>query len=193
MASRPCRFVPGSSALVFGSGPTGLLLAQLIAASGASSVTVAAPSKFKLETAEALGVDRTVQIDRRDAAANVRRLRDQSPRGNGFDIVVEATGSTAVGNICVPLTRNGGTVLIYGVTRDEELVEFHPFDVFRREITIRGSFAEITSFGAAIDAMRNGRVRTDGMITHRFGLDDYGKALDAVANDPTAHKVVVAA
>jgi D-arabinitol dehydrogenase (NADP+) len=37
---------PGSSALVFGSGPTGLLLAQLIAHGGASSVTVAAPSAF---------------------------------------------------------------------------------------------------------------------------------------------------
>jgi D-arabinitol dehydrogenase (NADP+) len=184
---------PGSSALVFGAGPTGLLLAQLIAHSGASSVTVAAPSAFKLETAEALGVDRAVQIDRRDADANVRRLREHSPRGDGFDIVVEATGSTAVGDICVPLTRNGGTVLIYGVTRNEELVRFHPFDVFRREITIKGSFAEITSFAAAIDAMRNGRVRTDGMITHRFGLDDYGKALDALANDPTAHKVVLTA
>ncbi len=184
---------PGASALVFGSGPTGLLLAQLIAHSGASSVTVAAPSAFKLETAEALGVDRTVQIDRRDADANLRRLREQSPRGDGFDVVVEATGSTTVGSICVPLARNGGTVLIYGVTRDEETVAFHPFDVFRREITIRGSYAEIATFGAAIDAMRNGRIRTDGLITHRFGLDDYGKALDAVANDPTAHKVVVSA
>jgi D-arabinitol dehydrogenase (NADP+) len=139
------------------------------------------------------GSSALVQIDRRDAEANVRRLREQSPRGDGFDIVVEATGSTAVGDICVPLTRNGGTVLIYGVTRNEDLVRFHPFEVFRREITIRGSFAEITSFGAAIDAMRNGRVRTDGMITHRFGLDDYGKALDALANDPTAHKVVITA
>ena len=184
---------PGSSALVFGSGPTGLLLAQLIAHGGASSVTVAAPSAFKLETAEALGVDRTVQIDRRDAEANVRRLREQSPRGDGYDIVVEATGSTEVGDICVPLTRNGGTVLIYGVTRNEDLVRFHPFDVFRREVTIKGSFAEITSFAAAIDAMRNGRIRTDGMITHRFGLDDYAKALDALANDPTAHKVVLTA
>lgn len=182
---------PGSSALVFGAGPTGLLLAQLIAYSGASSVTVAAPSAFKLETAKALGVDRTVQIDRRDADANLRRLREQSPRGDGFDYVVEATGSTVVAGICVPLARNGGTVLIYGVTRDQETVAFRPFDVFRREITIKGSFAEITSFGAAIDALRNGRVRTDGMITHRFDLDDYGKALDAVANDPTAHKVVV--
>ena len=42
--SRPCRSGPGSSALVFGAGPTGLLLAQLIATGGASSVTVAAPS-----------------------------------------------------------------------------------------------------------------------------------------------------
>src|SRR3954452_6051577 len=184
---------PGSSALVFGAGPTGLLLAQLIAHGGASSVTVAAPSAFKLETARALGVDRTVQIDRRDADANGRRLREQSPRGDGFDIVVEATGSTAIGNICVPLTRNGGTVLVYGVTRNEEIVGIQPFDVFRREITIKGSFAEITSFGAAIDALRNGRVRTDGMITHRFDLDDYGKALDALANDPTAHKIVISA
>jgi D-arabinitol dehydrogenase (NADP+) len=182
---------PGSSALVFGSGPTGLLLAQLIAHSGASSVTVAAPSKFKLETAEALGVDRTVQIDRRDAEANLRRLREQSPRGDGFDIVVEATGSTAIGDICVPLARNGGTVLIYGVTRNEETVRFHPFDVFRREITIKGSFAEITSFAAAIAALRGGRAKTDGIITHRYALDDYGNALDALEHDPAVHKVVI--
>ncbi len=107
--------------------------------------------------------------------------------------MVEATGSTAIGDICVPLTRNGGTVLVYGVTRGDEVVTFHPFDVFRREITIKGSFAEMTSFGAAIAAMRAGRVRTDGIITHRFPLDQYGKALDALANDRTAHKIVLVA
>jgi D-arabinitol dehydrogenase (NADP+) len=183
---------PGASALVLGAGPTGLLLAQLIARGGASSVTVAAPSRFKLETAEGLGIDRTVQIDRRDAEANVRTLREASPQGDGYDIVVEATGSTVVGEICVPLTRNGGTVLVYGVTRGEDVVRFHPFDVFRREITIKGSFAEITSFGAAIAALRTGRVRTDGIITHRFSLDGYGEALSTLAGDPTAHKVVIA-
>jgi D-arabinitol dehydrogenase (NADP+) len=182
---------PGASALVFGAGPTGLLLAQLIANGGAASVTVAAPSRFKLETAEKLGVDRTVQIERGDAEGNVRRLREQSPNGDGYDIVVEATGSTSIGELCVPLTRNGGTVMIYGVTRGEDVLAFHPFDVFRREITIKGSFAEISSFGAAIEALRGGRVKTDGIISHRFGLDDYAKALDVLANDPTVHKVVI--
>lgn len=181
---------PGASALVFGAGPTGLLLAQLIRSGGASSVTTAAPSQSKLDRAAALGIDRTVLIDRADAAANQATLLAASG-GAGYDIVVEATGSTAIGGICVPLTRNGGTVLIFGVTRADELVTFHPFDVFRREITIRGSFAEITSFAAAIAALRAGRVRTDGLITHRFSLDHYSGALDALTSDRGAHKIVI--
>jgi D-arabinitol dehydrogenase (NADP+) len=184
---------PGATALVFGAGPTGLLLAQLIASGGASSVTVAAPSQFKLDTASKLGIDRTVLIGRDDPEGNIAKIRDASPNGDGYDVVVEATGSTAVGDICVPVTRNGGTVMIYGVTRADELVKFHPFDIFRREITIKGSFAEITSFGAAIAALRAGRARTDGIITHRFALDDYGKALDALATGPSVHKIVIVA
>jgi D-arabinitol dehydrogenase (NADP+) len=182
---------PGSSVLVFGAGPTGLLLAQLIASGGASSVTVAAPTQFKLDTAAGLGIDRTVPISRDDAGGNIAKLRAASPGGDGYDVVVEATGSTRIGDICVPLTRNGGTVLVYGVTRGDEVVKFHPFDVFRREITIKGSFAEITSFAPAIAALRGGRARTTGIITHRFSLDDYGKALDALENDPSVHKVVI--
>ena len=182
---------PGGSALVLGAGPTGLLLAQLIASGGASSVTVAAPSQFKLDTASRLGVDRTVRITRDDPEGNIDALLAASPHGDGYDAVVEATGSPVVGDICVPLTRRGGTVLIYGVTREDDVVRFSPFDVFRREITIRGSFAEMTSFGAAIDALRGGRVRTDGIVTHRFPLEDYGLALETLRNDPTAHKVVI--
>jgi D-arabinitol dehydrogenase (NADP+) len=181
---------PGSTALVFGAGPMGLLLAQLIRSGGASSVTVAAPSQFKLDRATALGIDRTVLISRTDADRN-SELAWAASDGRGYDVVVEATGSTLVGGICVPLTRNGGTVLVYGVTRGDETISFHPFDVFRREISIIGSFAAITSSGAAIDAMRSGRIRTDGIITHRFGLEDYGVALETVRSDPAAHKVVI--
>jgi D-arabinitol dehydrogenase (NADP+) len=181
---------PGSSALVIGAGPTGLLLAQLIAAGGATSVTVAAPRQYKLDTALKLGIDKVVLIDRVGGETAIESLLAASPNGDGYDIVVEATGSPEIGNICVPLTRNGGTVLIYGVTKGEDLVTFHPFDVFRREITIRGSFAEVTSFAAAIAALRSGRIKTEGIITHRFHVDDYAQALEAVANR-VGHKVVI--
>ncbi len=181
---------PGSTALVLGAGPTGQLLAQLIASGGASSVTVAGPVQFQLDTAANLGATRTVLIHRGNPAANVRALR-AAAGGDGYDIVVEATGATEVGDICIPLARNGGTVLIYGVAHTDARLNISPYDVFRREITIKGSFAEMTSFGAAIAALRAGRVRTDGIISHRFGLDQYQNALDTVTTDPTAHKVVI--
>ena len=181
---------PGGSALVIGAGPTGLLLAQLIGFGGATSITVADIVPFKLETATRLGVDSTVPLTR-DAAENVDLLRKASPNGDGYDVVVEATGVTAVGDICVPLTRNGGTVLIYGVARPDERLSVSPFELFRREITIKGSYAEMTSFAAAITALRTGRVHTDGIITHRFPLDEYGRALQTLTSDPTAHKVVL--
>ena len=85
---------PGSSALVFGAGPTGLLLAQLIALGGAASVTVAASSAFKLKRAEDLGLDATFLMDRADLAGDAAMLKAAS--GGGFDIVVDATGAAAV-------------------------------------------------------------------------------------------------
>jgi D-arabinitol dehydrogenase (NADP+) len=181
---------PGSSALVFGAGPTGLLLAQLIKSGGAASVTVAAPTQFKLDRAREFGIDQTIQISRTDPVNN-QRLALEASGGRGYDIVVEATGATIVGDICVPLTRNGGTMLVYGVTRADETLSFHPFDVFRREITILGSFAEITSFASAIAALRSRRIRTDGIITHRFALEDYGPALETLRSDKSAHKVLI--
>ncbi|MGD0019100.1 MAG: zinc-dependent alcohol dehydrogenase family protein [Candidatus Limnocylindrales bacterium] len=187
------RVTPGSSALVVGAGPTGLLLAELIAAAGAVHVTVAEIAAFKLETAARLGIDRTFLMDRADLPGDVARLRELAGPGQdfGFDIVVDATGVAAVEEACVSLARNGGTVLFYGVADEHARIRISPYEVFRRELTLLGSFAEINSFPAAIAALRSGRARTSGIITHRFNLEDYSAALDALRGDPTAHKVVV--
>ncbi len=183
---------PGRTALVFGAGPTGLLLSQLLAAGGAAKVTVAASTEFKLARALELGVDDTYLMDRADLAGDVKALLDRSG-GVGYDIVVDATGAPAVTESTIGLTRDGGTVMIYGVAGPEDRISISPYDVFRREITIKGSFAEISSFPSTIEALRSGRVRTTGLITHRFGLDDYGAALEAVRSDRSAHKVVITA
>lgn len=184
---------PGSSALVIGAGPTGLLLSQLLATGGATRVAVAAPTRFKLDTAAALGADLVIEIPR--DGVDVAALRGSSPTGDGFDLVVEATGSAAVAQLCVPLTRSGGTTLIYGVADPDAAFSVNPYDVFRREISVKGSFAEITSFDAALAALRSGRVRggvgDQQLITHRFALDDYGAALQALRSDKTAHKIII--
>jgi D-arabinitol dehydrogenase (NADP+) len=43
----------------------------------------------------------------------------------------------------------------------------------------------------ALAMLRSGRVRTDELITHRFGLHEYDKALAALSEDPTCLKAVV--
>ena len=180
----------GSNALVLGAGPTGLLLAQLLKHGGAARVTVAGSTAFKLDTARSLGADDTFAMDRGDLPGDVQRLRELSG-GQGFDLVVDATGNRDVIEQCVPLTRNGGTVAFYGVSDEQDRVQVSPYEIFRREITIKGSFAEVSSFPSAIAALRNGRARTDNLITHRFPLEEYGDALEAVRSDKSAHKVVV--
>lgn len=180
---------PGADALIFGSGPTGLVLAQLLMHHGAARVVVASPSAFKLDLARAFGVDATVLVDRHDATESARRVRDLAP--DGFDVVVDATGAASVSAECCALTRDGGTVLIYGVTRPDDRIPISPYDIYRRELTIKGSFAQVNSFPASIAVLRSGRVRTEGIITHRFPLERFGDALEAVRSEPSCLKAVV--
>ena len=104
--------------------------------------------------------------------------------------MIDATGSMNVLDHAIPLTRTGGTVLVYGVTPEAAVWRIPPYQVFRRELTIKGSFAQQYSFDRSVASLRQGTVHTDGMITHRFGLNDYAAALAAVA-DSASIKVVI--
>jgi len=179
---------PGSRVLLFGAGPTGLVLTQLLRASGAALLVVAAPSRHKLDLALARGADQVVQIDRASPQAAYDELREIA--GDGFDYVVDATGAVTVLDQALGLLRVGGTVFVYGMTAESAEWTIAPYDVFRRELTIKGSFAQQFSFDRALLALRGGRVDTAGMITHRFPLEQYAEALAAVASSE-AIKVVI--
>ena len=167
---------PGSDVLMFGAGPTGQILAQLLRINGAASLTVAAPAGPKLALAERLSADRVVAIDRDDPEQHRRALRDIS--ANGFDYVVEATGAPQMCAEAVRQTRRGGEVLLYGVYPDTATFPVNPFDVFRREITIKGSFAQISDFGRALAYLESGKVKVDEIVSDEFELKDWDRALD---------------
>jgi D-arabinitol dehydrogenase (NADP+) len=180
---------PGARVLLFGAGPTGLLLTQLLAGSGAGSLTVAAPTRAKLELAAAHGADHVVVVDRDDPGVAEAELRELA--GPGFDVVVDATGVVSVLEQAIPLLGVGGTVFVYGMTAENARWAVPPYDIFRRELVIKGSFAQQFSFDRAVEALRTGRVDTTGMITHRFGLDQYADALAAIADSSCIKAVVI--
>ncbi|WP_051701439.1 zinc-dependent alcohol dehydrogenase family protein [Mycetocola saprophilus] len=179
---------PASDVLIFGAGPTGLILSQLLKTAGAARVTVAAPTASKLEVATALGADHTVQVDRSNPEAASAALRDIAPRG--FDAVIEATGSTAVLELAVSHTKTGGTVLVYGLAGENDTAAIKPYEVFSRELTIKGSYAQVHCLGRALFALQTGRVRTEGLITSKLNLDTFDQAL-ANLHDSEQIKTIV--
>ncbi len=179
---------PGADVLVVGSGTTGLLLTQLLVHGGAGRVTVAAPTEFKLGLARSYGADRVVHVTR-DAAETARALAGLQPQG--FDVTVDVTGASSVVETLPSLTASNGTVFVYGMCDEDDRVALSPYDVFRRQLTVKGSFAQVNCMERSLAMLRSGRVRTEGLITHRFPLAGYGDALDTLAHDPTSLKVVV--
>jgi D-arabinitol dehydrogenase (NADP+) len=179
---------PAADVLVVGAGPTGQLLTQMLVRGGASRVVVAAPTEAKLAVARRHGATQTVVTDRRDFAASHAPLRDLAP--NGFDVVIDATGASGVLNALVPVVRDGGTLMIYGMANEDVQLTVSPYEIFRRELTIKGSFSQTNCLSRAVAMLRSGQVQAGGIITHRFDLDDYAQALQAL-RDPHCLKAVV--
>ena len=167
---------PGSDVLLMGAGPTGQVVAQLLKLNGAARVIVAAPAGPKLDLIARLGADDVVAVDRKDPEVHRRRLRELSP--GGFDYIVEATGSTTLLEDALSFVRRRGTVLVYAVYPDDALARIKPADIMRREVTIKGSFAQLNSFPRALEYLENGKVKVDELVTHEIPLAEYSKALE---------------
>jgi len=182
------ELTPGAKVLLIGAGPTGLVLTQLLRASGAGYLVVAAPTQAKLDIALERGADLIVKIDRTNPTAAYDQLREIA--GTGFDYVVDATGVVKVLDEALALLRVGGTVFVYGMAAESAKWTIAPYDIFRRELTIKGSFAQQFAFDRAVLALRTGRVDTSGMVTHQFGLDQYAEALEAVASSHCIKAVI---
>lgn len=135
----------GSSVLMFGAGPTGLVLSQMLRQNGGCHVVVAAPKGLKMDLAKKLGAgDVYVELSRENPEAQFQKIKDDNPYG--FDIVVEATGSPKILEDAINYVRRGGKLVVYGVYSASAKVSWPPSKIFGDEITILGSFSETYMF-----------------------------------------------
>jgi D-arabinitol dehydrogenase (NADP+) len=142
----------GSKVLLFGAGPTGLMLAQLLRENGGCHTVIAAPGGLKMDLARSLNAaDQYVELPREAeaAAATLKKLRNEN--SYGFDIVVEATGSAKILEDAIHFVTKSGKLLIYGVYGDNDRIRISPNMIFKDEINVLGSFSQTYKFPAAID------------------------------------------
>lgn len=157
--------IPGSTYLIYGSGTMGLMMMELARRNGAATVSVVDINEERLDTAKQLGVSRV--------ATNADDFHSQ----RGWDVVIDATGNTKAIQDAIPRTMPGGTFLQFGVANANAKVEIDPFWIYNKEITIAGSMAVLHSFERAGDLLAEGALNADVMISHRFALDEYPKAM----------------
>ena len=60
----------------------------------------------------------------------------------------------------------------------------------RREVTIKGSFAQLNSFPRALEYLESGKIKVDEIVTHEIPLAEYAKALE-LARARTGIKIAI--
>jgi D-arabinitol dehydrogenase (NADP+) len=174
----------GANVLIYGAGPIGLLMLQLVRHGGASEIAVVDLKQDKLDLAGTLGATTTVAAG---PSADPAR-REASPLG--FDVVIDCTGVPSVVEHTFTHVRNNGKLLFFGVNPPHARISISPYEVYRRDLQIFGSFALRFTFQDALALLESGAVDVKPLLSERLPIDRFAEAL-GLAGSGEALKVQI--
>lgn len=173
----------GSSAVVVGAGPIGLLTAMALAERGVRVLSLDTDPN-RVEFARTLGLEAIPAPEEPEDA--VREVL-----GDLADVSVDAVGSVPAFKSALRCTRDAGRVVIVGVYGAERF-EFPMGRVWIRGLDLR--FAGMTNVHAhwddALMQAAKGAIEPARLITHRLSLDDAVEGYELFATRQ-ANKVVL--
>ena len=164
---------PGSTVCVIGGGAIGLLMVQLARLSGAAKVILSEPVELRRSAGLSVGADLAVDPLREDLSARVREAAGKS----GADVVIECVGNTAATRSAFEAAGFGATVLLFSVPAPTATVPLPLFDVYKKELAIRGSFINPDTHLRAVELLSAGRINVEPLITHTFGIGEMEQAI----------------
>lgn len=160
--------------LVTGCGPVGLMAILVARAAGARAIYATDISNYRLQLARTMGADLALNVSEVDAYRMIMAATD----GEGVDVLMEMSGAPQAVDLGFRLLRFGGEAAMLGLAPAAI-----PFDL-NNHVVLKGA----TVYGivgrelwATWYRMRGllagGTIDLRRIITHRFALDDYEKAL----------------
>jgi threonine dehydrogenase-like Zn-dependent dehydrogenase len=174
---------PGDSVVIFGAGPMGCLLVQAVKRAGAARIVVVDLAEWRLELAAQLGATDTLVAD----ASVGKRLMELEP--HGYDIVTDATGVPSVIEGLFAYAKPRGKIWIFGVAPIGAKTAFMPYDVFRKDLKVIGSFAVNRTFPQSIALIESGAIQVEPLISHSLPLEAFIEGLELAQHDPKRMKV----
>lgn len=160
----------GDWATIIGQGPIGLLMTQVAKLKGCKVIAVDLED-YRLKLAEKYGAEYCINAREEDT---VKRVKEITKRG--ADVVVEAAGTTRTVEQTPFMVRSAGKVALVGEFRGYLNLDEADGALFFT------SYISPVEYPMAVELIAKKIVDVKGLITHRFRLVDFEKALQTADN-----------
>lgn len=177
----------GDKVCVVGGGAIGLLMVQLAKLSGAAQIVLSEPNEKRRQVGLQLGANAALDPTRPDSQEAFAQVL-----GGGANVVIECVGNVPAVKSAFQFAGKGATVLLFSVPKVDATFDLPLFDVYKKELTIKGSFVNPDTHARAVALINSGKVDFGPIITHRFTLDQLPEAIAMQMSDASI-KVVVEA
>lgn len=153
----------GTQGVVFGAGFIGQLMAQVFRLQGVSRIVVVEPQANKRKIAAEMGFE--------TADPNSQEEMNRLGKDGEFDYAIDCAGAGNVLEQCVNLVRRGGKVLLFAVYGEEQKIPITPYEIYRKEIHLIGSFTYPDTQARAIRLLAAGKIKLDSLTT-KISVDE---------------------
>ncbi|MBW1847521.1 MAG: alcohol dehydrogenase catalytic domain-containing protein [Deltaproteobacteria bacterium] len=182
---------PGDKVLVIGCGTIGLLIISAVKAIEPQAEIIAiARYDFQSRIAKKMGANDVFMGSDSDMYEKISAKTDARYHkgyfGNkillgGFDVVYDSIGNNSSINNALRWTRAGGNIVILGINFRPGKIDYSP--LWHQEINLTGTNCHIVnkngedSFELAANFLAEKKIDAQGIITHRFPMDNYRDAV----------------
>ncbi|XP_061559031.1 sorbitol dehydrogenase isoform X3 [Phycodurus eques] len=174
-ACRRADVTLGSTVLICGAGPIGLVCLLVAKAMGAVQVVITDLFPERLAMAKELGADFQLTVKRGDGPQQLA-TRVENMLGDQPHITIECTGVESSIQAAIYATRSGGVVVLVGL--GSEMATIPLINAAVREVDIRGVFRYCNTWPMAIAMLASGKVNVKPLVTHRFPLEQAVQAFE---------------
>jgi L-iditol 2-dehydrogenase len=166
----------GMTVGVFGCGPIGLLIIQMVRLMGATNIVATDLLPHRVEAAKSLGAHHAVLMGEGSGLEEIRA----AAQGREMDVVFEAAGEQEAVDAAFDAVLPGGKVVLVGIPGNDR-TSFNAGTARRKGLTIKMVRRMKHTYPRAIDLVAKGLVDVRSIVTHRFPLEQTAEAFRVAA------------
>jgi len=179
---------PGSSVVVFGCGGIGISAIQGARIAGAAEILAVDLAENKFELAKSFGATHVCTPD------YVEDMKQQITGGEGFDYALECIGHPITIRATYDAARRGGTAVIVGVGKADQILDFNAYEMFFGDKSLKGSMYGSSNVRVDIPKLlrlwKTGKLNLEGMVSQRIKLEEINHAFRAMAAGEVIRSVI---